>query len=441
MIPRDTGENVHSIVDRLRVVFPERQIVMRHNGAVRCLRFSCRFQIGVLLLCLAIGGWVSYATYAVFNHGSELAAKDAQIASVRMAYRSLLGDVAEYQKRFTGIVRDLEENHTLMLALAGRRPGSASNSFKGVAGGIDTPLGGKAKADVERKRKQLRSQMGDIETKMKILAKKNFSLKDDLSSVETDLQTALSERNSALLRSTQMRHDIQLLEHQLTVFEQNENDSVDRLTEQTAEYISTMERVVEKTGLDVDQLLAANEKENAGQGGPFVEIKPSNRPAGRLKTKLALLDDKLNQSDLLQSILGRIPLSPPLKTYTITSRFGPRRDPVNHRLSMHYGLDMGAYRRTPVYVMAPGVVVYAGWRGNFGNMVEVDHGDGIRTRYGHLNKILVKKGAKVSYKEKIGLVGSTGRSTGPHLHYEVLYKNKSMDPLKFIMAGRDVFQE
>ena len=107
---------------------------------------------------------------------------------------------------------------------------------------------------------------------------------------------------------------------------------------------------------------------------------------------------------------------------------------------MHYGVDLAGVKRTPVLTTAPGVVAFVGLNGRFGKLVEVDHGMGIRTRYGHLHKILVKKGQRVGHREKIGLLGNTGRSTGPHIHYEILVNGVPVDPLKFIKAGKHVFK-
>ena len=108
---------------------------------------------------------------------------------------------------------------------------------------------------------------------------------------------------------------------------------------------------------------------------------------------------------------------------------------------MHYGLDLEGAIGTRVYVTAPGIVVRAGFKGKFGKFIEVDHGLGFKTRYGHLNKILVKRGQKVNYRQKIALLGNTGRSTGPHLHYEVLHNSKPRNPWRFIKAGRYVYKK
>ena len=130
-----------------------------------------------------------------------------------------------------------------------------------------------------------------------------------------------------------------------------------------------------------------------------------------------------------------------MEQYRVTSTFGSRKDPVNGKTSAHYGMDFAAPLRTPVMSTAPGKVVFAGWKGRFGRVVEIDHGFGIRTRFAHLRKILVKVGQKVGHREKIALLGSSGRSTGPHVHYEILVDGKPHDPKAFLKAGQFAFKE
>ena len=108
---------------------------------------------------------------------------------------------------------------------------------------------------------------------------------------------------------------------------------------------------------------------------------------------------------------------------------------------MHFGMDLGGVSRTRVYAPAPGTVTYARRKGKYGKLVVIEHGNGFKTRYGHLYKILVKRGQKVDYRTKIGLMGSTGRSTGPHLHYEIIHKGRALNPWRFIKAGRYVLKE
>lgn len=420
--------------ERLRVLFPDRQIMFRSEGSVRCLNLTSRLQGMMAAVVLAAGGWVAYTSGSMMLHEMELAAKDAQIADVRVAYRSLLGEVADYQKRFSSVVRNLEQNQSMMLALAGQ-----NTKIQKDIKSLKTKRS--ARAETESKRVEMTARLGDVESQMQSLAQRNFSLKDDLATIETDLQDALTERNTALMQSTQMRRDIKVLENKLVNLEDQENDTVERLTDQAEMFISSMEQLVEMAGLDVEDLMAGDEELVAGQGGPFIELQGDGRPAGRLKAKLQNLENRLAYSDSLQTVIKKMPFTPPLHGYYITSKFGKRRDPLNKRWAMHYGLDFGSSPHAGIYVTAPGKVVYAGWRGSFGKMVEIDHGAGIRTRYGHLSSIKVKKGQTVAFGDKIAVIGSTGRSTGNHLHYEVLFRDKGLDPMKFIKAGRYVFKE
>ena len=123
------------------------------------------------------------------------------------------------------------------------------------------------------------------------------------------------------------------------------------------------------------------------------------------------------------------------------SDFGKRIDPINGRLAMHEGVDLTSGPGAQVLATAPGVVVFAGWNGTYGKMVEIDHGMGVRTRYAHLKSIVVEPGRKVAARTEVGIIGSTGRSTGTHVHYEVLVEDQHYDPVKFIKAGEYVFSK
>ncbi len=424
----------HWLDERLRIVFPFRQIMLRSGGRVRCLNLTPQWQGMLASILLLIGGWIAFSSASVFFHKMQLAEKDVQIANVRVAYRSLLGEVADYQKRFSGVVRNLEENQSLMMDLAGQK-----QSLKML--NVTRQARASARAKAEATRITVQERLDKVDAQMQSLAQRSFSLKGNISSMESDLQNALTQRNTALMQSTQMRRDVKILENQLVSMENKENKTVDRLTGQTETFIASMENMVEMTGLDVRDLMAGDQKRGGGQGGPFIAFKTDGRPGGRLKIKLQNLENRLVYSDRLQSVVKKLPFAPPMQGYYVTSKFGKRRDPMNGRWAMHYGLDLGSTPRAAILVPAPGKVLFAGRKGSYGNMVIVNHGAGITTRYGHLSKITVKKGEKVSFGEKIGIIGSTGRSTGRHLHYEVLFHDKPLNPMQFIKAGRYVFKE
>jgi len=212
---------------------------------------------------------------------------------------------------------------------------------------------------------------------------------------------------------------------------------------------ANIERFISKTGLDVATLLSRIENIPSGQGGPFIAVASTqdfssgsaNTEREGLADVLSNLDSHLARWDSLREILRVLPLVTPVDNYHVASSYGVRSDPLTKRKAMHYGADLAGWLRSPVYATARGTVITATHQARFGNMVEIDHGYGIRTRYGHFDKILVKKGQLVDFRHQIGLLGNTGRSTGPHVHYEILFDGKQIDPMKFIDAGRYVSKE
>ena len=134
----------------------------------------------------------------------------------------------------------------------------------------------------------------------------------------------------------------------------------------------------------------------------------------------------------LKKAMGELFVYPITAAWRLTSRFGPRKDPFTGVASSHTGIDMACPTGTPIRAAMSGTVVYAGWSNIFGNYVIIDHGNGYQTLYGHMSKITAKKGQRVDQSTRIGLVGSTGYSTGPHLHFTVYKNNKLVDPLSLL---------
>ena len=215
---------------------------------------------------------------------------------------------------------------------------------------------------------------------------------------------------------------------------------LDRLGERTVKNIEDAEKLIAMTGLDLNMVMTrATKVTTLGQGGPLFEVAGNDGTEG-LPGSVSDIDSQLIRWAALQSLLKRVPLISPVDFYHLASRFGLRRDPFTKKRAMHYGVDLAGWRGAPVYNTAPGKVVFAGRKGRYGKVVEIDHGYGLRTRYGHLRSVLVKRGQVLGHRHKIGLLGSTGRSTGPHVHYEVRFDGKPLNPDKFIKAGRYVFK-
>jgi murein DD-endopeptidase MepM/ murein hydrolase activator NlpD len=197
--------------------------------------------------------------------------------------------------------------------------------------------------------------------------------------------------------------------------------------------VRRMRGILNDLGLDIAELEAATPR--AAMGGPFVPVKlPPD--AGPFERQLNRINVTRSQVDRLNRTLALVPYRKPvIGEVEFTSGFGVRSDPFVGRPAMHTGLDFRAATGDPVRATANGKVVSSGWAGGYGRMVEVDHGNGLSTRYGHLSEVNVKVGDAVKIGQVIGAVGSTGRSTGPHLHYETRIDGEAVDPQKFLRAG------
>jgi murein DD-endopeptidase MepM/ murein hydrolase activator NlpD len=197
--------------------------------------------------------------------------------------------------------------------------------------------------------------------------------------------------------------------------------------------VRRMRGVFNDLGLDMAQLEAATPR--AGMGGPYVPVKLAS-DAGPFERQLYRINITRSQVERLNRTLALVPYRKPvIGEVEFTSGFGVRSDPFLGRPAMHTGLDFRASMGDPVRATANGKVASSGWAGGYGRMVEIDHGNGLSTRYGHLSEIGVKVGDTIKIGQVIGAVGSTGRSTGPHLHYETRIDGEAVDPQKFLRAG------
>ena len=177
----------------------------------------------------------------------------------------------------------------------------------------------------------------------------------------------------------------------------------------------------------------------AHAGGPFVPVKlpPASDGFARELFQVSLARSEAAQlNDTLRAVPVRQPVTGEIDE---TSPFGVREDPFVHQPAMHTGMDIRGEVGERVHATAAGKITIAGWDGGYGNLVEIDHGNGLASRYGHLSQIDVHVGDEVHVGQIIGLIGSTGRSTGPHLHYETRIDGEPVNPEKFLEAGARLF--
>jgi murein DD-endopeptidase MepM/ murein hydrolase activator NlpD len=217
--------------------------------------------------------------------------------------------------------------------------------------------------------------------------------------------------------------------------------SLDRIELRQANALVAMQESYESKANRISSVLAeigvrGNRRAGSGVGGPFVPAKLASNPAAfeHQIHRIQLARTNLNR---LTKTLTSIPLRQPVAgEIDISSTFGVRIDPFNGRPAMHTGIDFRGDVGEPIRSTANGKVVSAGWSGGYGRLVEINHGNGLSTRYGHLSRILVRTGQLVKAGQIVGRMGSTGRSTGSHLHYETRIHGEAVNPQKFLRAGQ-----
>jgi murein DD-endopeptidase MepM/ murein hydrolase activator NlpD len=211
-------------------------------------------------------------------------------------------------------------------------------------------------------------------------------------------------------------------------------DTIDSTARRSADRLA---EVVAQTGLSADALVAPPTK--GGVGGPFIPVS-IDADAPTFDKELAHAERDVASADRLSRLMPILPVRAPLiGEAEVTSPFGYRRDPFLGRLALHPGVDFVQDYGAEIHATAGGRVVHAGPMGGYGDMVEIDHGNGLATRYGHMSEILVEEGQEVKAGAVLGRLGSTGRSTGPHLHYEVRVDGEPVDPERFLHAGAPLF--
>lgn len=215
----------------------------------------------------------------------------------------------------------------------------------------------------------------------------------------------------------------------LTEIEERQMAFVDEATTAAEVRYRNTQSLLKRLGLKPTRFVRQS---RMAMGGPYEPVGGESDPAFR---KLFASWSKVNT---LERGMLSVPALKPVKNYALTSNFGVRHDPFNGGAAMHAGIDMAGPTGEPIYATADGVVDRAGWGSGYGKVIDLNHGRGIETRYGHLSAILVKPGQKVQRGDMIGRMGSTGRSTGSHLHYEVRIDGRAVNPVPFLQSAEQL---
>ncbi|WP_284736021.1 M23 family metallopeptidase [Dongia deserti] len=296
-------------------------------------------------------------------------------------------------------------------------------------------------AGAETRINSLNAKVASLDAELRDTNRRAGDIEEQARQLTVALNTAIEQRNRLQNERARMAGTVGELRQQLASLQESQANFVANLAERARDNIEDMEKTVAMTGLDVDKLLQSIDQES-GEGGPFIPVPAGTNDEGeqKLLASVASLGDQVERWEKLRLILRTLPLTAPIDSYYISSMYGTRTDPFNGARALHEGVDMVSKLRSEVLATAPGTVTFAGWKGGYGRLVEIDHGLGIVTRYAHLHAINVKVGDVVDYRQEIGKLGSSGRSSGPHVHFEVRYNGRPLDPMAFLKAGRYVFK-
>jgi murein DD-endopeptidase MepM/ murein hydrolase activator NlpD len=368
----------------------------------------------------------------------ELRREFEQVARLRQ-------DLDTAGRRFDNAATDnqrlAQRNQTLQEALHGETEQVAAlrDEFASVAARLDAAT--VAHRQAEAARRELAREYASLQQDLSQERTNATRLREDIAAATARRDDATPGAGDATAQSNLLRTRVHQLEQQLARAADTQQQVLARLTERTIRQIDRLEWLLDLTGVDPATLMAKAGISPQGQGGPFVAAGPVDPTIDPLKSTIAALDLHLNRWEGMSELFQHLPLVAPLDSYYVSSRFGVRSDPYTKKRAMHSGVDLAGVLRSPIYTTAPGIVTFAGRNGPNGLMVEIDHGMGVRTRYGHLHKTLVAKGQKVAFRQKIALMGNSGRSTGSHLHYEIWANGRPHNPTNFIEAGRYIFHD
>lgn len=393
-------------------MFPERQIYHRSGGTVRYVSLSPGKQALLAMTAVGLAGWCVYATTNTLLEGPQATASNAEVERERAKYDRWLNEsraqaaasqalLEERTRQFDRTTADLEGRHEVL------------RSLLEYAGGSSLQLASNRPIERDGARIIMAASIDEAEPRQS--------------------RAIVSEPYQVTTVGFRARPDH--LETEQEEFLSEIEDRVVESSEQTR-------GVLRLTGVSTASLT-----DDEAVGGPLVpqDFVAYLRDSGlnpAFAERVAQVAARVSESRRLDGIAQSTPLAAPVAVdYRETSGYGQRIDPFTGRPTFHSGLDMAAFERAPVVATSPGTVVYAGTRSGYGYTVEIDHGHGFKTRYAHLRDIQVQRGDTVAIGQRVGSMGSTGRSTATHLHYEVWFRGRSVDPVNFLRAGRHVHEQ
>lgn len=430
---------VKRIISRL---FKERQIYHRSDGVVHFISMSSKTQIALAAVVGSFLLWVAYASVNVVFKEQIIVAKDEDARSMETTYKKLLlkqsqayDNVASLnvilEREFDSAMARISDRHTTLINMVERKA-SVDQSIETLAQGLAQAGAPNGARPSNGNRVMIDVAPAETTPRQSRLSVLRREAVEEASQHQADIPSG-SPAAGAIKKMESAAADLYVEQVLLLA----------SLEERATEKISELRQIMASTGVSSTDIVPATKITNTvlAQGGPFIDagnVADAATTFFRHANRAAVLIDELST---LEEAFTRIPLSSPLTvSRRYTSGYGVRRDPINGRYANHFGIDFSAAWASPITATAAGTIKFAGTRSGYGRCVEIDHGNGFVTRYAHLNRITVSVDQKVSLHDKIGELGNSGRSTGPHIHYEVLHHGKPKNPNRFIEAGRYVFE-
>ncbi|MEZ5892833.1 MAG: peptidoglycan DD-metalloendopeptidase family protein [Parvularculaceae bacterium] len=423
-------------------IFKERQIYHRSDGVVHFISMSTKTQIALAMIVGAALLWVAYASVNVVFKEQIIVAKERDGRIMETTYSKRLhdaqrayDDVSELnqiiKQNFDETMADISARHQLLQNLVERKA-TIDQNLDTLSKGLAQAGGPTGQHPTNGNRVMVDVEPGEPTPRQSRISSARKQGAEQILKGSPDAPQK-GEASDAIKAMNKASAD--LFTEQLMLLA--------KLEEKTAAEREHLTMVLASAGIPVEAVVTPAKISNTllAQGGPFIDIADGGEGAAVFYQHANRVAAAIDDLAAIQAAVQHVPLSSPLIVgRRFTSGFGIRRDPINGKYSRHNGIDFAAPWASPVTATADGVVLFAGTRTGFGRVVEINHGNGFITRYAHLNRITVTSGQKIKLHDKVGELGSSGRSTGPHVHYEVMFKGKPLNPRRFIEAGRYVFE-
>lgn len=410
----------------LKHVFRERQIYVRSDAGLRFVVMRPWHLVLATVFGLLAFGWTTVSTISLLDRIREASLAQSRTESIHLSYERRIADMQSATDRL---------NEKLMLD-----QGTYVGKVEALRGELVKLLDRQARLEVFFNQGWIPARA--LETK---------APNDDDPDSNAALETPGGGKNAVRYVlapedefKTAQEAEAPLLDirSRLDVFRSRQFALLDGIQAQGEERSADLRKHFEKLGLDPNKVIAGVRLPTKATGGPLLPVQRGETPQDTLDRKLLEVHRKLVESKKLLHAISVMPIKLPFaKGYRLTSGFGYRRDPFKDVLAMHTGIDLMTAYGAPIKAPAAGVVTRADTSDVYGRVIDIRHDNGITTRYAHLSVMDVESGDKVEVDQVIGRVGTSGRSTGPHLHYETRVNGKPIDPYQFLRIARNVFQK